>query len=409
MEIFFSSNLKKLRSDYNVSQEELGKAINYSSKNISKWETEKAIPSIEIIKAISEFFENIPIEDLMYKNLGLNEFNTIKDVEYAKQTLIDFGPECINFLYDLYELNIDAHVLTMDFSTIQMRHSLNLLNSARNGDYESLINILSSFQENNLLDKYFLDYSENTFIVKLFFSFSPNAFNIIKFDLETFVKRVKSYYLEDVLSENEYIFLKNNCKLPKQSKFILSLIEKIPFREFSLSDVYVYIEDFKQNYPKSKSIKNSFRKAILQLQEEGFIRKTNKLGVYFKRYINSLNLLENLEVYNNIERSLTGVLFKNQKSNDLNNTKEFIIDVNLLKEFNIFSEFNYQNINLIESDYSSLILLIDRVLKKLIEKGILRYGDLTISNMYIDANLGELICTYANLEINHIILNYAFM
>ena len=37
----------------------------------------------------------------MYKNLGLNEFNTIKDVEYAKQTLIDFGPECINFLYEV--------------------------------------------------------------------------------------------------------------------------------------------------------------------------------------------------------------------------------------------------------------------------------------------------------------------
>ena len=91
MEMFFSSNLKKLRNDYNVSQEELGKAINYSSKNISKWETEKAIPSIEIIKAISEFFENIPIEDLMYKNLVLNEFNTIKDVEYAKQTLIDLS------------------------------------------------------------------------------------------------------------------------------------------------------------------------------------------------------------------------------------------------------------------------------------------------------------------------------
>jgi len=52
----FATNLIKLRKSRNINQIELGEAIHYSSKAISKWENEETIPSIEVIKTIADYF-----------------------------------------------------------------------------------------------------------------------------------------------------------------------------------------------------------------------------------------------------------------------------------------------------------------------------------------------------------------
>lgn len=60
----FASNLVKLRKSKKMSQNELGNAINYSFKNISKWENEETIPDIDALYKIAKLFD-ITIDDLI--------------------------------------------------------------------------------------------------------------------------------------------------------------------------------------------------------------------------------------------------------------------------------------------------------------------------------------------------------
>lgn len=68
MDIYFSSNLKYLRQIHSMSQEELADLVQYSFKNISKWETGQSIPAYETLITITKIF-NVEMKDLMEKNL----------------------------------------------------------------------------------------------------------------------------------------------------------------------------------------------------------------------------------------------------------------------------------------------------------------------------------------------------
>lgn len=60
----FATNLVKLRKSKNLNQTELGNEINYSFKNISKWENEETIPDVCVLSAIAEYF-GVTIDDLI--------------------------------------------------------------------------------------------------------------------------------------------------------------------------------------------------------------------------------------------------------------------------------------------------------------------------------------------------------
>lgn len=53
----FGATLKKLREEKHLTQEQLGKFINISKANISKYEAGKLQPNIETINFLAEFFE----------------------------------------------------------------------------------------------------------------------------------------------------------------------------------------------------------------------------------------------------------------------------------------------------------------------------------------------------------------
>ena len=52
----FGINLKKLRQDNNLTQEELAKKINTSRSNIANYENDKNMPSVDILEKISKIF-----------------------------------------------------------------------------------------------------------------------------------------------------------------------------------------------------------------------------------------------------------------------------------------------------------------------------------------------------------------
>ena len=72
----FGNRLYALRKKCKMSQAELGNLVNVSDKAVSKWETGKSKPGIDIMNKLSLIF-NVKIEDLMEENKLNNNINMI--------------------------------------------------------------------------------------------------------------------------------------------------------------------------------------------------------------------------------------------------------------------------------------------------------------------------------------------
>ena len=53
----FGDNIKKIRQDFNLTQEELAKKIDTSRSNIANYENNKNMPSIDILSKLSEILD----------------------------------------------------------------------------------------------------------------------------------------------------------------------------------------------------------------------------------------------------------------------------------------------------------------------------------------------------------------
>lgn len=60
----FGEKLKKLRSDNNLTQEQLAEKLYVTRTAVSKWETDKGFPAIDSLKLISDLF-GISIDELI--------------------------------------------------------------------------------------------------------------------------------------------------------------------------------------------------------------------------------------------------------------------------------------------------------------------------------------------------------
>jgi transcriptional regulator with XRE-family HTH domain len=76
----FSKRLKKEREKKGWSQAELAEKIHVSRQSVSKWETGKNYPSIEVIIDLSDLF-GVTIDDLLRSDEGLKE----KVIQDSKQ------------------------------------------------------------------------------------------------------------------------------------------------------------------------------------------------------------------------------------------------------------------------------------------------------------------------------------
>ncbi|NLA72728.1 MAG: helix-turn-helix transcriptional regulator [Clostridiales bacterium] len=68
-----SKNIKTLRIDKRLTQEELAESIRVTRQTISSWETNRTQPDIDMLEALSEFF-GVGVEELIYgekRNVGL--------------------------------------------------------------------------------------------------------------------------------------------------------------------------------------------------------------------------------------------------------------------------------------------------------------------------------------------------
>ena len=63
----FGDNLKKIRQDCNLTQEELAKKIDTSRSNIANYENNKNMPSIDVLSKLSKVLD-FSIENLLAKS-----------------------------------------------------------------------------------------------------------------------------------------------------------------------------------------------------------------------------------------------------------------------------------------------------------------------------------------------------
>lgn len=70
----FAENVKMLRKQAGMSQEQLAEKLGVSRQAVTKWETGAGIPDIENIMAISALFD-ISIDDLLSNENGRNPFH----------------------------------------------------------------------------------------------------------------------------------------------------------------------------------------------------------------------------------------------------------------------------------------------------------------------------------------------
>lgn len=63
-------NIKNLRLDHHMTQQTLADQLNVTNKTISKWETGRNLPDVEMIGKLSQIF-NISVDELLTQRKGL--------------------------------------------------------------------------------------------------------------------------------------------------------------------------------------------------------------------------------------------------------------------------------------------------------------------------------------------------
>ena len=94
----FSENLKKIRKDNNLSQEQLADELGVSRQAISKWESSVAYPEMDKIIAICDKF-NVNIDDLLHRDI-----KEVKGEEESKKNINNFINDFLKYISDSVNL-----------------------------------------------------------------------------------------------------------------------------------------------------------------------------------------------------------------------------------------------------------------------------------------------------------------
>ena len=87
-----SDNLKRLRKENNLSQEELAEKLGVSRQSVSKWESNAAYPEMDKLIQISNMF-NVGIDELLNKDI-----REVREEVQSKNTINKYVNDSLNFI-----------------------------------------------------------------------------------------------------------------------------------------------------------------------------------------------------------------------------------------------------------------------------------------------------------------------
>ena len=103
MSNYFAYNLKKIRKENNLSQEQLADELGVSRQAVSKWESGTAYPEMNKIMALCDKF-NLNIDDLLSKDI-----KEVKGAEKSKKKINSYFYGFLNFITDSINLFINMN------------------------------------------------------------------------------------------------------------------------------------------------------------------------------------------------------------------------------------------------------------------------------------------------------------
>lgn len=103
----FSKNLKHLRIQKGLTQEELAKRLEKDYSTIGKWENGTRSPIMSDVLKVADYFD-IPIGDLITSNLSLNNFDELELLfSKNKDILTEDDKDYIKFIIAKRKKEID--------------------------------------------------------------------------------------------------------------------------------------------------------------------------------------------------------------------------------------------------------------------------------------------------------------
>lgn len=109
----YNKNLKFLRQQKSISQQELADKLKLDRSTISRWENDEMDITVGNAIQIADFF-NVPIEEFTSKNLSDNQHKTYDELELLfsknKDILSDDDKETIKFVIERAKRKIDEQL-----------------------------------------------------------------------------------------------------------------------------------------------------------------------------------------------------------------------------------------------------------------------------------------------------------
>lgn len=93
-----SDNLKKIRKDNNLSQEQLAEKLGVSRQSVSKWESGLAYPEMDKVLQICQMF-NLNVDELLNQNIS-----EVKEVKESKANVNKFIDDFLNFITKIIDM-----------------------------------------------------------------------------------------------------------------------------------------------------------------------------------------------------------------------------------------------------------------------------------------------------------------
>ena len=224
----FSENLKKLRKENNLSQEQLADELGVSRQAISKWESGSAYPEMDKIIALCDKF-NLNIDDLLHKDI-----KEIKGEEESKKKINRYIEDFLKYITDTINLfsnmNFKSKIKCLFEQAVIIIILIiisNIIISLLGTIFENILNFLP----HNI--KYFIINILNS-VITLFFTISSIIIiaHIFKTRYLDYYNDIKKEKNTDEQNKEEKITLKENkiiIRDPKHSeyKFINGLFKLI--------------------------------------------------------------------------------------------------------------------------------------------------------------------------------------
>ncbi|MBE6124590.1 MAG: helix-turn-helix transcriptional regulator [Erysipelotrichaceae bacterium] len=187
----FANNIKELREKKNMTQQELGNALGYSDKSISKWEKGDVLPDVVTLDFVANYF-SLTVNDLINSNgtVSYGKYKKINTIIWGSLFLVIFLANLVFFFLN-YIANVDRAWLSFVFA-LPCFFTVVLILNAIFYDYKAIL-VSTSLLTWSLALCFFLGYLSYNFWYLFVISFCLQIFYIfIGLIVKVFQKRKRN-------------------------------------------------------------------------------------------------------------------------------------------------------------------------------------------------------------------------